>query len=719
MMAASPGMDVGFPMPNLSSSNQAGDTTPPFTGRDFFRGPPCFAASNSQRKRAWIFALVFAASLALYLFLLPPSISRGGDTGELIAASYNLGIAHPSGYPIWCQLSRIFAFLPMGEIAWRYNFFSALCGALAAATLAVTSHRLIAEPTRRARLASIGAGLLFAGFFWVGSQAIIAEVYALAALEGAALLYFALAWKQNRDWRDLYTLAFLAGISPLIHLSGVFLWPILGVWALWKAPDLRASRLAVLVMLGASGWIFALYFPLRSANFPPPPVASLDAYFYLPLDWGHPVSFAALKNHLTAAQYSKLLQPRALPDLLDNLAHLGHFLLIQYLWATPLLIVGAVAAFKRGVGWVLLLIWVFNVGVEIQYDVGDQSNFFFPAYLVMALWMALGWCEFLGWMKSAGHKLARGASTSLWPWRLQTLGALILLATIGAQWFLFAAGASQRGVVRPRDGALESARAAQQLAARNGKSVAALFVFDDTLWPFWYAKYVLNEAPDVETPWGRGLQQLAESGKLANYVAQLKRSGPVALAQWDEATDARFPLVMLTPSGNLCEASNRALPPPATPLRETINNSLNGPNGLRRARIRRAALWRGEDDVPALSPASLAAFETDFQLSKSQKPRFIEVLIAQRDFWKTGPTPTQQNVTQGAGETQQILVSRQKRRLILPPNADSGLWRAAVPLQIEATSPLGNYEIWTRLVASPDDVQTAWTHSDSVLLTSK
>ncbi len=709
-------------MPFLPLPWAAFSAAPVAKGRDFFRGSFLFAAlPAATRARALIFALVFGASLALYLCLLPPSLVRGGDTGELIAASYTLGIAHPSGYSIWCLVGRIFAFLPWGEVAARYNFLSALCGALAAAVIALTAHRLLDEKaaTRRAQGAAIGAGLLFAGFFWVGSQALLAEVYALAALEGAALLYFALVWKHNHDWRDFYSFAFLAGLSPFIHLSGVFLWPILGVWALWKAPNLSAARITILAALFASGAIFALYFPIRSAAFPSPPVAHLDRYFYFPLDWGHPASFAALKNHLTAAQYSGLLQPRALPDLLENLAHLGQMLGFQYLWATPLLVVGARVAFKRGVGWVLALIFLVNVSIEIHYDVGDQSNFFFPAYLVMALWMALGWFEFFGWLHNAGRKLARGASNSLWPWRMRTLGALLLLATIGAQWFLFASGASQREVFRPRDGALESARAAQQLANREAQTVAALFVFDDTLWPFWYAKYVLGEAPDVETPWGRGLKHLADGGKMVSYVAQLKKRGPVVLAQWDEATDARFPLVMLTPSGNLCVASNRALPPPATPLRERIENPTSGPNGLLRARIRRAALWRGTDDVPALSPASLAAFEVDFRLPNAQKPRFIEVLIAQRGLWDSIPPSTQQSVVEGAGDTAKVLVSRQKRRLIVPVGASEGIWRAAVPLQIEANSPLGPYEIWTRLVASPDDVRTGWTLSDRVLLTSK
>jgi hypothetical protein len=682
--------------------------------RDFPRGP--FFSSA--------FTPTFLASLLFYLLLLPPSVTRGGDGGELISASYTLGIAHPSGYPIWCLLGRIFALLPWGEVAWRYNLFSALSLALAAGILAQTAYLQLTQEEvasqGRAKFTAIGAALLFTGFFFVGTQALLAEVYALAALEGAALIFFALRWKQEGDWRDLYALAFLAGLSPFIHLSGVFLWPILGVWALWRTRGLTAGRLLILVGLFGAGCIPALYLPIRSALFPVPLVGSLNQYLYFPLDWGHPATIGALKNHLSAAQYSGLLKPRPWPDLLQNLAHLGSFLLMQYLWATPLLLVGAWSAFKRRLGWVLAAIFVLNVGVEIQYDVSDQPNFFFPAYLVMTLWMALGWFAFFGWLEERGKKMARGQQNSLWPWRLRTIGTLLLLMTIGAQWFLFGISTQGRGIVRIRDGALESARGAEQLARRSGQSVMALWVADDTLWPFWYAKYVLGAAPHVETLWGRGVVRVQEARQMADYVAQLKKSGPVVLAQWDEGTDARFPLVMLTPSGNLCEASDRALPPVATPVSGPKKKETLGPNGLLAGKFRRAALWRSPDGGVAISPASMAAFEVDFRVSHSLlKSGFIEVLLAKEGTLKS-PPPQQEQVSQGSSETGHVLVSKQVRRLILPSGAQSGqLLRAAVPLQIGATLPVGTYEVWTRLVGSKTDKTTVWTQTDQIRLTSK
>ena len=88
-------------------------------------------SSSARRERVLVWWGVAAPSFLLLLCLLSPTVTRGGDCGELIAASYTLGIAHPSGYPVWCLLGRIFALIPIGEIGWRYNLFSCACGALA------------------------------------------------------------------------------------------------------------------------------------------------------------------------------------------------------------------------------------------------------------------------------------------------------------------------------------------------------------------------------------------------------------------------------------------------------------------------------------------------------------------------------------------------------------------------------------------------------------
>src|SRR4028119_2317230 len=86
-------------------------------------------------------AMAGLCALLLYLAGVSSTVTYGGDCGELIAASYRLGIAHPTGYPLYCLLGRLFATIcPFGEVAWRYNVLSALLGATAVGLITATVH---------------------------------------------------------------------------------------------------------------------------------------------------------------------------------------------------------------------------------------------------------------------------------------------------------------------------------------------------------------------------------------------------------------------------------------------------------------------------------------------------------------------------------------------------------------------------------------------------
>jgi hypothetical protein len=53
-----------------------------------------------------------------------------GDSGELVAAVATLGIPHPSGYPLYVLLGKLWTLaVPVGSIAYRMSLFSAATGA--------------------------------------------------------------------------------------------------------------------------------------------------------------------------------------------------------------------------------------------------------------------------------------------------------------------------------------------------------------------------------------------------------------------------------------------------------------------------------------------------------------------------------------------------------------------------------------------------------------
>ncbi|XP_025725760.1 protein O-mannosyl-transferase TMEM260 isoform X3 [Callorhinus ursinus] len=117
---------------------------------------------------------VFAGVAAVFTLTLPPSVP-GGDSGELITAAHELGVAHPPGYPLFTLVAKLAIILfPFGSVAYRVNLLCGLFGAVAASLLFFTVFRLSG---------SHAGGILAAGVFsfsrltWQWS--IAAEVFSL------------------------------------------------------------------------------------------------------------------------------------------------------------------------------------------------------------------------------------------------------------------------------------------------------------------------------------------------------------------------------------------------------------------------------------------------------------------------------------------------------------------------------------------------------------
>src|ERR1700704_5448753 len=73
---------------------------------------------------------VFFVSFIVYLQTMAPSVPFI-DGGELATVCATLGIAHPTGYPIFCLIGYLFANLPIADhVITRVNIMSAFFVAL-------------------------------------------------------------------------------------------------------------------------------------------------------------------------------------------------------------------------------------------------------------------------------------------------------------------------------------------------------------------------------------------------------------------------------------------------------------------------------------------------------------------------------------------------------------------------------------------------------------
>jgi len=191
--------------------------------------------------RRWPAALTAAAlALAVYGLTLAPDLSWANaatDGGELITASYTLGIPHPPGYSTYILLGKLSSYLPLGTVAFRYNLFSAVCAAGAAGLLAGAIGRFWQARVRPVVVVAAALAFAFSPLMW--SQAVVAEVYALNALLLAAFL---LVW----SGRGLSTQAGLfLGLALTTHLTSILMLSAAVIGA-----DRRRPRLALGVVLG-------------------------------------------------------------------------------------------------------------------------------------------------------------------------------------------------------------------------------------------------------------------------------------------------------------------------------------------------------------------------------------------------------------------------------------------------------------------------------------
>ena len=136
---------------------------------------------------------LFAACLALYLQTLAPSVATlFDDSLEFPLVSYRLGIAHPTGYPLYTLLGKLFTLGPWRNVGWSVNLLSAVAGALTVVLVYLIARDLV----RRRWPALLGAlALAVSPILW--SQSVIAEVYSLNSAFVAALLWLALRWARQ------------------------------------------------------------------------------------------------------------------------------------------------------------------------------------------------------------------------------------------------------------------------------------------------------------------------------------------------------------------------------------------------------------------------------------------------------------------------------------------------------------------------------------------
>lgn len=335
---------------------------------------------TKERAPAGEAALLAAGAFAVYAAGACRTIYVG-DSGELVAAAATLGIPHPSGYPLYVLLGKLWTLLvPVGSVAFRMSLFSAAAAAAACGVVFWLCRRLGLQAWAAAPAALL---LAFSPSFW--GEANIQRVYALNALFVALATAAAFSWHRSRQPRALVLAFFLCGLGASNHTF-------MAIFALALAPCAIATCPAL-----ARDWRMALR---AGTAF----VAGLLPYAYLPLrsradpllDWGNPETLASFLGVVLRRDFwgrAFISGPGDLPAIVgDYLRGLG----VETLGAGALLaLVGAIVGWRRRWPVLLpLLVMAGNLAALAFHgsrtDIFVWHRYYIPSYLVAAVLAGMG-----------------------------------------------------------------------------------------------------------------------------------------------------------------------------------------------------------------------------------------------------------------------------------------------------------------------------------------
>ncbi|MEE1962178.1 DUF2723 domain-containing protein [Allomuricauda taeanensis] len=193
----------------------------------------------------------FAIAFIVYALTVEPTGSFW-DAGEYISTSAKLQVGHPPGAPLLQMIGAFFAMFAFGDpskIALMVNAVSIVSSAFTVLftfwTITNLTQKLITSKspmTNSRAIAILGSGLVgalaftFSDSFWF--NAVETEVYAMASLIMALLLWLGLKWTDNLDdprgHRWLLLICFVVGLTFGIQFMGFLAIPSIGLLYYFK-----------------------------------------------------------------------------------------------------------------------------------------------------------------------------------------------------------------------------------------------------------------------------------------------------------------------------------------------------------------------------------------------------------------------------------------------------------------------------------------------------
>jgi len=382
------------------------------------------------------FYLATVVIFIIFLITLAPTVIQI-DAGELAAVQTKLGIAHPTGYPLFTILGYLFLLIPLPftkilmanlvAATWcslavfffyktaalvmnnQSNFKPSIEKAKAKKSKEIKKEKSQPEKTEtqgfKLLIAIISAGFVLAlsKTFWFQSTSV--EVYSLHLFLISLIIFFLLKayLKEGNDLKVWLIFAAVLALGFTNHMTTLLILPSTTYLYFVKNKFNKKSFKKIGLML-------TIFFPIL-----------ILVYSYLPIragqnpviNWGNPIDMESILRHISGKQYQVWLfssmdaAKKQFVYFFNNLP--TEFATVSLLFV----IIGIFVSFLRAKRFFVFNIITFLSCLlySINYDIIDIDAYFLLAYISLAFFAVFGILRLLEWFQQ--HKMTLALSSGI------------------------------------------------------------------------------------------------------------------------------------------------------------------------------------------------------------------------------------------------------------------------------------------------------------------
>ncbi len=360
-------------------------------------------------------------AFVIYLFTVAPSVIQI-DTGELAAVQCTLGIAHPTGYPLFTILGYIFSKVPLPFTKiFQMNLLAALYCAIAVSVFTFTAKmvldnlnvfQFIRHSKQNSKKKKKGSGksdqqnvtgslelsltnkiisAIFGGLFlalsktfWFQSTSV--EVYSLHLLLITIIiltLIRAFIYSDESKSISKYWIVFAItlAIGFTNHMTTLLIIP--GAAYLYFAKNGFSSKSIKQIFI-----LLLIFFPILFLTYSYLPIRASQSPL---MNWGNPVEWERIIRHISGQQYQVWLFSSTEAAAKQFSYFVGN-LHKEFSLTLIIAITGLFVSFIHARKFFIFNIIVFLTTVlySINYDINDIDSYFLLAYIALAFFAVYG-----------------------------------------------------------------------------------------------------------------------------------------------------------------------------------------------------------------------------------------------------------------------------------------------------------------------------------------